>query len=246
MARRKSLQGTVVGNTDVATIGDIGTKTKGSALTAMGELVVADDVLPTVNVSNPSQGAGGTLSGAKASQLAFYASNFRSNGIPPSGAFTQTLDRTSVTIVNLATSLVSGTVNMTAVYLLKGTVVTSITVMAGTTGITTGTHQLFGLYDASRNRLAQTSDDTSTAWTASTSKTLTLTAPFTITADGVYYIGIMITATTVPTFAGVAAGTIGFTVAPIINGRSSTAQTSLPNPAATITANTNVPWIWLS
>jgi hypothetical protein len=64
----------------------------------------------------------------------------------------------------------------------------------------TPTNQWFNLVDpVSLQQVAHTSDDTTTAWAANATKTLTLTAPYTV-LGGVHglYVGIMVKATGVP------------------------------------------------
>ncbi|HNU15382.1 MAG TPA: hypothetical protein PKI55_13085, partial [Chitinophagaceae bacterium] len=73
-----------------------------------------------------------------------------------------------------------------------------------------------------------------TAWAANTRKTLNLTSTFTTTYTGLYYLGIMVTATTVPTMKGYTARTGGQlnAAAPSMGGTSNTGlTTALPNPA---------------
>lgn len=95
----------------------------------------------------------------------------------------------------------------TALYLEIGDLVTNLTFVSATTGAGTPTNWWFALYsNASTPALiAQTADQTSTAWAANTVKTLALSAPYTVTASGIYYASIMVKATTPPTLAGATA-----------------------------------------
>lgn len=162
----------------------------------------------------------------------------------PSGCKAETfprqwLDETNVSLLS------TGRVSMQSIWLVAGTVLTSISISSATTAANTPTNQLFGLYDGSRNLLATTSNDTTTAWGANTVKTLHLTAQYTVPSTGLYYIGVMVTATTVPTIKGNAApsGSQLHGLAPILNGTSSTGiTTTLPNPAAAITVTTTSFW----
>jgi hypothetical protein len=118
---------------------------------------------------------------------------------------------------NLA-ALSSGAMTLVALALYAGDVVTSLSFLSGATGLTQGTnndgHWWFALYDpGGATLLAQTADQTTTAWAGSTIKTLALAAPQTIAATGLYLAAVMVNPGTggspaVPTLRG-AAGTTG-------------------------------------
>jgi hypothetical protein len=157
----------------------------------------------------------------------------------------ETANRMLVTETNLA-ALTSGTLFMQAIYLRAGQVCTNISFFSATTAAGTPTNQFFALYDNNRALLAQSANATTGAWAANTLKTLAMTAPFTATYTGLHYVGIMVTATTVPTLKGTSAAKTGGQLAgtaPILHGNSTTAlTTSLPNPAAAITVGLNSVW----
>lgn len=162
------------------------------------------------------------------------------------GAITETMPRTAMSSAGLA-FLVSGQQSFVAVPLLAGQTVNNITFYSGTTAVVTPTHQWFSLYDASGNKLAVTSDDTTTAWAAQTEKTLALTAPFTVTSSGLYYFGCTVAAATVPTMCGIA-GNNGYTLAPAIAARDTT-HTGLTDPTtapavAALVGLASHPWAW--
>lgn len=164
--------------------------------------------------------------------------NLGSQGLGPTDCVAATLDR-GVTTIN-GTAPTSGTVELGLLWIPAGAVITSITFISATTALSAGTHQYFGLYDTSRNRLAVTADATSAAWAANTAKTLSLTADYKVTSSGLYYVGILVTATTMPTLAGTTLFNSAISnVAPILCGTSSSGQTSLPDPAGAITATVN-------
>jgi len=151
-----------------------------------------------------------------------------------SGAQYETFDRNLCYEVN--TSLLStGRLSLQAIWLPSGTVVSSISFWSATTAAGTPTNQLFGLFDSSRNLLRSSVNDTTTAWAANSLKTLALTATFTTTYSGLYYLGIMVTATTVPTIKGNTAKTNGAlnAAAPSMGGTSTSGlTTALPATAA--------------
>lgn len=158
----------------------------------------------------------------------------------PAGCKAETFPRNFLDETNVSL-LSTGRLSLQAIWLQAGTVITSITFYSATTAAGTPTNQRFALYDSSRNLLAQTNDDTTTAWAANTGKTLNLTSQYTVPSTGLYYLGIMVAATTVPTIKGMAAPSASqiHGLAPIINGTSTTGlTTTLPNPAAAITVTT--------
>jgi hypothetical protein len=135
----------------------------------------------------------------------------------------------------------SGTLGMQLIYLTAGQLISNITLSSATTAAGTPTNYFFALYDINRNLLAQSANQTTTAWPANTVKTLAMTTPFRVQVSGLYYIGYFMTATTVATLKGGTARTGGqlANTAPIIYGTSSTGlTTALPNPAAAITGTT--------
>lgn len=150
------------------------------------------------------------------------------------GALYETMDRNLVDEENTAL-LSSGRLSLAAIYIPAGTVVSSISFWSATTAANTPTNQLFGLFDSSLNLLRSSNNDTTTAWAANSRKTLALTSTFTTTYSGIHYLGIMVTATTVPTIKGNTAKTNGAlnAGAPSMGGTSTTGlTTALPATAA--------------
>lgn len=139
------------------------------------------------------------------------------------------------------TAPASGTLSLMAINLTAGQLVSSITISTATTGATNPTNYFFSLYDQNRNILAQSANQTTTAWAANTVKTLAMTTAYRVTVTGLYYIGFMMTAGTMPTLKGGTARTGGqlANTAPIIYGTSNTGlTTSLPATANAITGTT--------
>jgi hypothetical protein len=161
-----------------------------------------------------------------------------------SGCKAETFPRHLVPEVNTAL-LSTGRLSLEAIAIRAGELITSISFFSATTAAGTPTNQIFGLYDNALGLLRATNNDTTTAWAANTRKTLSLTSTFTTTYTGLYYLGIMVTATTVPTIKGYTAVTGAQLrgTAPNLGGTSSTGlTTALPNPAAAITAATTSAW----
>ncbi|MFD7413527.1 hypothetical protein [Kitasatospora purpeofusca] len=110
------------------------------------------------------------------------------------------------------------------VYLRRGDIVTNISVRSGATAAGTPTNYWFALYSSAATPalLGQTADQLTAAWGATTNKTLALASPVTIQADGTYWVGIMVKATTVPSLVGVSTTAS----AGIVTGEKNLAQTS--------------------
>lgn len=121
----------------------------------------------------------------------------------------------------------------TAIFLTAGTVVTSLTFCSNTTAGATLTHQIAGLSSSAFVPLVQSADATSAAWAASSEKTFTMSAPYTVLTDGLYYASLCVAASTVPTICGVAANAVLVNQAPALSftDTSSTVTGTFPNPA---------------
>lgn len=175
-----------------------------------------------------SQGAEYNYAGPPASNLGL------------TGTLAETMDRATCPEVN-STIGATGTLFLQAIYLKAGQLVSNITVFSATTAAATTTNLFFALYDGSRNLLAQSANQGAYTWAANTQKTLAMTTAYRVQTSGLYYIGILQVATTIATLKGGTAKTGGQLAgaAPILHGNSSTGlTTSLPNPAAAITAGT--------
>lgn len=101
-------------------------------------------------------------------------------------------------------ALADAVMTSVAVPLRAGDVITNISVTSGATAVNTPAHWWFALYSdaATPALLAQTADQTTAAWAANTTKTVALSAPVTITDDGIYWVGIMQDATAVGSLLG--------------------------------------------
>ena len=154
----------------------------------------------------------------------------RSSLLLPTAVKAASLGRNTGSASGLA-SLTSGRQSFQLIYLEAGTPVTNLTFSSWTTALAAGTNQWFSLYDINRIKLAVTADDTSAAWNAFTTKTLALSAPYMVTASGLYYAGICVVASTVPSLAG---GVMpdGYNLAVPINHGHDATNTGLTNPAS--------------
>lgn len=146
----------------------------------------------------------------------------------PTGALAESVPRWLPATV--ATAMTSGTLRLQAIAIAKGVSITNISFMSGTTALAGGSNQWFALFDNTRTKLGVTSDDTSTAWAASTVKTLAITGgPFVATYTGLYFLGIVVVATTMPTLFTYTGNLAGIGLTPVLAGTSST---GLTNPAS--------------
>lgn len=170
----------------------------------------------------------------------------RTGGWLPTGWIDQTIpDRMGLNTGSGV--LASGTLRLAGgIVIPGGRTVSNISMLSGTTGLNTGTHQWFCLVDQSFNVLAYTSDDTSTAWNSSTMKTLPLA---TNAAGGVQlsytpanaievYVGAMVTATTPPTLVATTGAAVPNGITPIMGGSSTTGLTTTASLGATCAAPT--------
>lgn len=156
----------------------------------------------------------------------------------PTGTLAETMPREICPEVNTVAPTASGTLFLNAIYLAAGQLVSNITISSATTAAGTPTNYFFALYSGARALLAQSANQTTTAWAANTVKTLAMTTPYRVPTSGLYYIGIMMTATTIITTKGGTAKTGGqlASTVPILHGISSTGlTTAMPDPAAAIT-----------
>ncbi|MBL7487090.1 hypothetical protein [Frankia sp. AgW1.1] len=200
----------------------------GSTLIQSGVILARyDPVFAPLNSS-------GGLPGAYTSQATFAL-----NG-SPTGVYVENMSR--VTAGTNLSALTTQVMLSTPIYLTKGTVVTNLTFVSGATAAGTPTNYWVALYSnaATPALLAQSADQTSTAWAAETALTLALSAPQTITTSGVYYAAIMVKATTPPTLAGVGRAGAGPSAA-VIAGNAILAQTSGSSLTATAPATIATP-----
>lgn len=136
-------------------------------------------------------------------------------------------------------ALATGVLTTVPIYLQAGDTVTSLSFVAGATAGATMTHWFLALYDTSAvpALLAQTADQTSGAIAAGAVKTVALTAPVHITKGGVYRVGIMVAASTVPSLLGAVGSPAVLTGEPVLaeasgSGITTTAPATVASPAA--------------
>lgn len=183
------------------------------------------DALGHVNLADPS------------SPSTFYRRN-----LPRVGLYDSASDTGQV-------ALTTQVMTSVPIYLAAGDVITNVSFRSGATAAGTPTNWWFALYSNASTPalLSQTADQTSTAWAANTTMTKALGAAQTISVSGIYWVAIMVKATTPPTL-------LGCVSAPaIVAGERNLAQTSgssltttAPATIATPTAAQFVPYVVLT
>lgn len=164
----------------------------------------------------------------------------------PSGVWEQSISRLE-TVDNLS-ALTTQVMTSVAVPIQTGTLITNLTFVSGATAAGTPTNWWFALYDTSGALLAQTADQTSTAWAANTAMTLALATAQRASAAGVYYAACMVKATTPPTLRGVdvgnavVAGALGLSAKVLAQTSGSSLTTTAPATIATPTTVSTVPF----
>jgi hypothetical protein len=176
------------------------------------------------------------------------------DGLGPTGCVGQNMPR-NLTMSNQG-ALTAGTLKMHAVWLPALTTVTTVNFQSGTQAAVAPTNWWMGLYDSALLGLRLTADQTSTAWAATTVKSVNLTSTFTTTYSGLHYVGLMVAAGTAPSLNGVTGLANGpLTLAPIMNGHSTAGLTGIPTPgtaggvggtAGALTASAGVGYAWLT
>lgn len=143
-------------------------------------------------------------------------------------------------------ALATGVMTSVPIFLVAGDLASNLTFVSGATAAGTPTNWWFALYsmDATPALIAQSADQTTTAWAANTAKTLALATAYRVVKTGLYYAAINVTATTPPSLMG----TIG--VKPVVTGERNLSQssgsgltTTAPATIATPTVKNFVPYV---
>ncbi len=167
----------------------------------------------------------------------------------PDTFFRRNLPRTGLTDSGGDTNhvaLATGVMTSVPIFLVAGDKITNLSFVSGATAAGTPTNYWFALFstDPTPALLAQSADQTSTAWAANTVKTLALATPYTVPKTGLYWAAIMVAATTPPTLIGTIAAK------PVVTGERNLSQSSgtgltatAPATIATPTVKTFVPYV---
>ena len=143
-------------------------------------------------------------------------------------------------------ALATGVMTSVPIYLVAGDLVTNLSFVSGATAAGTPTNYWFALYsmDATPTLLAQTADQTSTAWAANTVKTLALATAYRVPKTGIYHAAIMVTATTPPSLLGaIAARTVVTGERNLSQSSGSALTTTAPATITSPTVKNFVPYV---
>lgn len=165
--------------------------------------------------------------------------------LKPTAAKFETFPRSAGNSATSQSALSTERLSMVAIWLPAGTPIGHLSFVSGSTPASEPKNWWFALFNEAREMLAITADQTTAAWAGSTLKELAISetakgleTTFTTTYSGIYYMGVVMKATVVPTLEGVSpGGTAIGGLAPIICGTSSTGLSvpkTFPYTAGTI------------
>lgn len=212
-----------------------------------GEILVATAADAVDNLAAGPNGHMLTPSSGETTGVAWAAAAQRA--VMPTGAIVETVPRTAGGFAG-RNILTSGQLYMCAVWLQAGVSISSITWLSSTQAAVTPTNQWVAIFDSARTYLRLSADDTTGAWAATTAKTFNLTSAYVIPTAGVYYLGVMVAAATVPNLVAMA-NTVGTHInqAPILSGQSTSGLTAPPSEGGTagaLSVFANIPYGWAS
>lgn len=178
----------------------------GSFLNAVGALV--HDAAPAANLRvDPSNSAyiGGPFTGTGTPvspvQQPDYLGAAQENFLHQAGTVAATIPRSRANTAQGTQQ--SGTLYVTAIGIQAGVTVSKCTMFTNATAASGLSHGWYALLDRNLKVLAVTPDQTSGTWTAAnTGYSLAFTHAYTTAYSGVLYVGVMVRATTPPTFSG--------------------------------------------
>lgn len=191
----------------------------------------------SVSTASPVTGPGGmqSLPGSNLVDTDLSPMPALESAVCPAGRY----ETTSRLRLGTASSPTSGTLYLVPIWLPKGLLVSNISFVSGGTAATSPTNHWFMLLNSSRVAVARTADATTAAWAANAVKTLAIAqttagsaSSYTTTYAGLYFLGIMIAATTPPNLVG--EGSLPASVAntaPAFGG-ANTGQTTPPTVTA--------------
>lgn len=144
---------------------------------------------------------------------------------------------------------VSGTLYLRLIYCYAGDTFTSLNIRSGAAWTGSVAHSWAVVADTNRVVLAASSDNTTAAQAAQTTRSFSLGGGWVAPSSGAYYWGVMIQGATTNPIVGNNGVSVGQqTIPPVSSGTSNTAQTTPPAVAATLTALTPIlnlaPYIW--
>lgn len=151
-------------------------------------------------------------------------------GTMPTNAVAETVSRKLLNSTSL--TLTSGVMRGSLVHLEVGQIVTSLTWQGGGTAMSGGSHLWMAVLDTTGKCLAVSADDTAPTWAGSVEKSQNMTSPYTVPTTGGYYFVHCAVATTMNSYAGFGASTVG--VSTPLAGISASGKTTPPAVGATV------------
>lgn len=144
--------------------------------------------------------------------------------------------------------LTSQTIQVQAIYLESGSVVSNIGFVAGTGGLLAPVNCYFGIYTIGGALLGRSANTTS-AWTANTAKVVAIAfdgagaaaSTVTIPSTALYYLALLYHGTVNNIQVGTTANSAAIAaLPPILSGKANTGQTTLPTTLGTVTEDTQL------
>jgi hypothetical protein len=155
-----------------------------------------------------------------------------------SGLGTHIAETIAPAAATTALTMSTGVLSIAAIRLVAGQTVQGAGFVASTTAGATMTHWWMTLLDSGYTCRAVTADQTSGAIAASTWQNLPFAATYTATYTGMYYLGVMVAASTIPTLCGAASPLAAMVTGtgaptPLLGGVSATGLTTPPTAGTT-------------
>jgi hypothetical protein len=225
-------------------------KVANSIATAAGDMIVANAANSLVSFSAP--GVGKAIVGDPTASNRIIAANpdaLAQVTMLPTGfttdagtdastaALAATLNRATGSVA--AMTLASGTLQLYPIALPKGMTIAGLWAHSGSTALAAGSNQWMTLLDSSLNIVMKTNDYTNTAWSGNRPKLFLSPATYATNYKGLYYIGVVVVASTMPTILGISVNGIITSptskVLPVLSGQ---ANTGLTDPTSLVTVTT--------
>lgn len=168
------------------------------------------------------------------------------NFLLPANALAETFPRKQC---NIGTGPGNAQATLTAIPLNAGMIISTVTVITGNTAQVGGTHSWAGLADSGFVLRAVSADATSNFFTPNaTAFNLSMVIPYTVPADGLYYIVLSQSATTPANFCGFSGFANAMSFAPLQNGFivGQSAPPAVGTTLITPTGNGSVVWAMVS